>query len=99
MKPEAVLQALIDYRIDLAPVLDNAGILLWTAAIVKLAPDGWQNFVSERDFAQGDTPQEAVGALVAKLRRQEKKPVVLLPKAKPEAAPKRKSLKKEKEPK
>ena len=69
VKPEAVLQALVDCRIDLAPVLDPNGIVSWTAAVVKLAPDGWQNFISERDFAQGDTPTEAVVALVAKLRR------------------------------
>jgi hypothetical protein len=68
--PEKVLQALVEYQIDLAPVVDKNGILLWTAAVVKLAPDGWQNFVSERDFAQGDTPQEAVGTLVALLVRQ-----------------------------
>lgn len=70
MTPEKILQALVEYRIDLAPVVDKNGILLWTAAVVKLAPDGWQNFVSERDFAQGDTPQEAVGTLVALLVRQ-----------------------------
>ena len=86
VKAEAVLQALVDCRIDLAPVLDPNGIVSWTAAVVKLAPDGWQNFISERDFAQGDSPTEAVVALVAKLRRA--KPVVapeVIPAPKPPA--------------
>jgi len=94
MNPELVLKALVEHHIDLAPVVDKTGIILWTAAVVKLAPDGWQNFVSERDFAQGDTPQDAVGALVARLVRQHatQVPVQALPEPKtpkPQAAPRK----------
>lgn len=88
MKPEAVLKALVDHRIDLAPVLDATGIVLWTAAVVKLAPDGWQNFISSRDFAQGDSPEEAVGALITKLARQH---MVELPPPAPIKEPKKRS--------
>ena len=62
--------SLESHRIDLAPVIDRTGIILWTAAVVELADDGWSNSVSEKDFAQGESPEEAVGALVTKLRRK-----------------------------
>jgi hypothetical protein len=60
---------MLDFAIEVAPVINRNGVLYWTAGVVQLAPDGWTNTLPDTIFAKGATPAEAVETLIPILGR------------------------------
>jgi hypothetical protein len=59
------LKVLVDYNIKLTPVLSKNEKTVWQAGFRRLHSDGWTNVVLDQEFAEGNTPIEAVEKLLS----------------------------------